>query len=80
MVYEQYDKATSLMSAFAILSPSGEYVARVVIKYPKDGAGRLRWYVGGRIYRKSAPLALTADWLANAGKPNHHPQPWAAFE
>jgi hypothetical protein len=44
MVYEQFDKATALMSAFAILSPSGEYVARVVIKYPKDGAGRLRCY------------------------------------
>lgn len=44
MVYEQFDKATSLMSAFAILSPAGEYVARVVIKYPKDGAGRLHCY------------------------------------
>lgn len=44
MVYEQFDKATSHMSAFAILSPTGEYVARVVIKYPKDGAGRLHCY------------------------------------
>lgn len=44
MVYEQYEKATAHVSAFAILSPSGEYVARVVIKYPKDGAGRLRCY------------------------------------
>jgi hypothetical protein len=58
-------------------TPIGKRTAR----YVQSRYGlNLRWYVGGRIYRKSAPLELTSEWLANAGKPNHYPQPWSAFE
>lgn len=41
---------------------------------------QLRWYVAGRIYWKGAPAHLTNEWLEGAGKPNHCPQPWSAFE
>jgi hypothetical protein len=59
------------------LTPTGKRSARYV--QSRNGLS-LRWYVAGRIYRKGASLAHTHEWLANAGKPNHCPQPWAAFE
>ncbi len=59
------------------LTPIGKRSARFVLS--RSGLN-LRWYVGGRIYRKSAPIHLTKEWLANAGKPNHCPQSWATFE
>lgn len=59
------------------LTPTGKRSAR----YVQSRYGlNLRWYVAGRIYRKGASLAHTKEWLDNAGKPNHCPQPWAAFE
>lgn len=59
------------------LTPKGKRSAR----YVQSRYGTtLRWYVAGRIYLKGASLAHTKEWLANAGKPNHCPQPWAAFE
>jgi hypothetical protein len=58
-------------------TPIGKRSARYV--QSRSGLS-LRWYVGGRIYRKSAPAHLTSEWLEGAGRPNHCPQPWAAFE
>lgn len=36
-IYDQHDKAFRTVSAFAILSPAGEPVAKVAIKYPAEG-------------------------------------------
>lgn len=43
-IYEQFDAATRNICAYAILK-DGEPIGRVVLKYPKDGAGRLYAYV-----------------------------------
>lgn len=58
-------------------TPIGKRSARYV--QSRNGLS-LRWYVAGRIYWKVAPAHLTSEWLEGAGKPNHCPQPWAAFE
>ena len=58
-------------------TPIGKRAARFV--QSRYGLN-LRWYVGGRIYRKSAPIHLTKEWLEGAGKPGHYPHPWSAFE
>ena len=55
-IYDQFDAAFANVSAYAI-SIDGEHVARVAIKYPQDGAGRLYAYVhilGGQMVRGSA--------------------------
>ena len=57
-------------------TPSGKRRARVI---RTNRGAQLRWYVGGRIYRRSPPAHLTAEWLAGEGAPGHLPQPWAAF-
>ena len=44
-VYTQHDAAFAKVSAFVILDTSGERVATVAIKFPRDGAGRLYAYV-----------------------------------
>lgn len=44
-IYEQYDKAFQKVGAWAILDRDGEYVAKIAIKFPADGAGRLYAYV-----------------------------------
>ena len=57
MIYDQFDKATAQVSAYAILAPNGDYAARVVFKYPRDGAGRLYCYFqafGAQMVRGSA--------------------------
>jgi len=43
-IYEQYDKAFSSVSAYAVMR-EGEHVANICFKYPKDGAGVLYAYV-----------------------------------
>lgn len=43
-VYEQFDAATRYIGAYAIFKGAWP-VGRVVLKYPKDGAGRLYAYV-----------------------------------
>ncbi|MGV1943564.1 hypothetical protein ACQZ5D_24055 [Agrobacterium sp. 22-211-1] len=44
-IYDQFDKAFNRVSAYVILDKSGECVAKVVFKFPVDGAGRLYAYV-----------------------------------
>jgi hypothetical protein len=44
-VYKQHDAAFAAVSAFVILDKSGERVATVALKFPRDGAGRLYAYV-----------------------------------
>lgn len=56
-IYDAFDKAMRRCGAYAILSESGEYVARIVFAYPRDGAGRLYCYAqvfGGHMARGSA--------------------------
>jgi hypothetical protein len=59
------------------LTPAGKRAARVV--QTSRGGRQLRWYVGGRLYRKGAPSEHTAEWLAGEGGPLHQPQPWEAL-
>jgi hypothetical protein len=54
------------------LTPAGKRTARQV-------GNQLRWYVGGRIFRRGAPAHLTSEWLANEGAPDHLPQPREYF-
>jgi len=44
-IYDQHKAAFASVSAFVILDSSGERVATVAIKFPRDGAGRLYAYV-----------------------------------
>lgn len=44
-IYDQHQAAFSNVAAWIILDASGEKVATVAIKYPRDGAGRLYAYV-----------------------------------
>lgn len=46
----------------ADFTPKGKRTARVV--QTSRGGRQLRWYVGGKLYRKGAPAELTAAWLA----------------
>lgn len=49
----------------ADLTPKGKRMARWV-RTTKDGRkcnSRVRWYVGGKIYRDNAPAELTAERL-----------------
>lgn len=68
---------TLTIPAAVDFTPRGKRVARTV--RTRTGT-QLRWYVGGRLFRRGAPAALTAEWLANEGAPDHLPQPWASFE
>lgn len=45
----------------ADFTPKGKRTARIVTT--SRGGKSLRWYVGGKIFRKGAPLELTAEWL-----------------
>jgi hypothetical protein len=62
-------------------TPAGKRRARVVPT--SRGGQQLRWYVSGRRYHAlpvtTAALALTREWVSNAGAPDHLPQPWDAF-
>lgn len=42
-IYDQFNVHTSILSAYAILH-DGVMVAKLVFKYPRDGAGRLYAY------------------------------------
>lgn len=44
-IYKQHSAAFASVSAFAILNRTGDPVATVAIKFPRDGAGRLYAYV-----------------------------------
>ena len=44
-IYDQHAKAFAAVQAFVILDTSGERVATVALKFPRDGAGRLYAYV-----------------------------------
>lgn len=44
-IYEQHRAAFQSVSAYAIVSLTGERVASIAFKYPRDGAGRLYAYV-----------------------------------
>lgn len=43
-IYDRFDSAIKSVSAYAIFQ-GANYVGRIVIKYPKDGAGRLTAFV-----------------------------------
>lgn len=43
-VYEAFDKKFSKISAYAVMR-NGEYEGKIVVSYPKDGAGRLHVFV-----------------------------------
>lgn len=43
-IYEQHDKAFNNISAYVITDKTGERVATIAFKFPKDGAGRLTAY------------------------------------
>jgi hypothetical protein len=43
-IYDQHDNAFSHVSAYVILK-DGEHVAKIALKFPKDGAGNLYAYV-----------------------------------
>lgn len=43
-IYEQFDAATAKIHAYAIFK-GADYIGRIVVKYPKDGASRLFVYV-----------------------------------
>jgi len=70
-IYDQHTTAFANVSAFVILK-DGESVAKVAIKFPKDGAGRLwaychvlgcpmqRAYAGGYGYDKRSPAVRGA--------------------
>jgi hypothetical protein len=44
----------------------------------------IRWFVSGRRYHAlpitAANIALSREWVANAGAPNHRPQPRSLFQ
>lgn len=44
-IYEQHEKHFNLTKAFVVTDITGERVATIAIKYPRDGAGRLYAYV-----------------------------------
>ncbi|MGY5795216.1 hypothetical protein ACXHXM_34235 len=44
-VYDQFDKAFSRVAAYVVLNKQGGCVAKITIKFPTDGAGRLYAYV-----------------------------------
>lgn len=44
-IYDQHKAAFAQVSAWVVLTPEGDRVASVAIKYPRDGAGRLYAYV-----------------------------------
>lgn len=44
-IYQQHEAAFAAVSAYVILDPTGERVATVAIKFPRDGASRLYAYV-----------------------------------
>jgi hypothetical protein len=55
-IYDQFDAATKEIGAYAIFA-GDKYAARIVLKYPRDGAGRLYCYVhifGSAMVRGSA--------------------------
>lgn len=75
-IYKQHDAAFSSVSAFVILNKSGERVATIAFKFPRDGASRLWCYVqwmglemvrgfaaGGGYDKKSAAAASAASRL-----------------
>ncbi len=43
-IYEQHDAAFKNVSAYVITDKTGERVATIAFKFPKDGAGRLTTY------------------------------------
>lgn len=79
-VYDQFDKATARLDAYAVMSGAA-YVGRIVFAYPSDGAGRLwcyaqawgatmvRGYAGGYGYdkRSAAAQAAVAKLLPGTG-------------
>lgn len=44
-IYALHEKAFANVSAYIVLDKKGEHVARIALKFPKDGAGRLYAYV-----------------------------------
>jgi hypothetical protein len=71
-IYDLHRKAFNQVSAFVILDESGERVATIAFKFPKDGAGRLwcyfhliglemsRGYAGGYGYDKKSASVCNA--------------------
>lgn len=43
-IYEQHQAAFRQVSAYVIVSQSGDRIASIAFKFPKDGAGRLYCY------------------------------------
>jgi hypothetical protein len=56
-IYNLYDAAFARVSAYIVLDAAGVYIAKVSVKYPVDGAGRVYAYVhvfGAPMVRGSA--------------------------
>ena len=89
-IYEQFDAATAKISAYAIFK-GADYIGRIVVKYPKDGAGRLyvyaqQWgydmvlgYAGGYGYDKVGAALASAYNNAKELRDNLPPM-FAALE
>jgi len=65
-------------------TPRGKRAARVVRVRGAMGMGRqLRFYVGGRLFRRLAPsranIEIARDWVDNEGAADNRPQPWESF-
>ncbi len=62
-------------------TPRGKRSAKIVTT--SRGTRQLRWYVSGRRYNFLAPtaaaIAMTRDWIGNAGAADNLPQEWSAF-
>ena len=45
-VYNHFDTAAKSVSAYAIMAKdTGDYLGRVVVKYPRDGMGRVQAFL-----------------------------------
>lgn len=73
-IYEQHDKAFQNVSAFVILDATGERVASVAIKYPRDGAGRLY------AYTHFMGLPVTRGWASGYGYDKRSPSVVSGFK
>jgi len=92
-IYNQHSAAFRDVSAFIVLDRSGERVATIALKFPRDGAGRLYAYVhwlgvpmvrgfasGGGYDKRSAAIASAARKIPAACRAANEPQEdWKAF-
>jgi|SRR5665213_1139968 len=87
-IYDQHKAAFATVSAYVILDSSGERVATVAIKYPRDGAGRLyaythflgvrmtRGHANGYGYDKRSPAVASGFAKATVEAPGAADDAW----